>query len=52
MSEIYRLGRHEFRSRLIVGSGKYASFPLQLEATRESGISLCPSWPTGRSRMR
>jgi len=40
MSEGYRLGRHEFRSRLIVGSGKYSSLPLQLEATLASGAEM------------
>jgi thiazole synthase len=40
MTDAVRIGRHEFRSRLIVGSGKYASFPLQLEATKESGAEL------------
>jgi len=40
MSESYRLGRHEFRSRLIVGSGKYSSLPLQLEATLASGAEM------------
>src|SRR5262245_2832112 len=40
MTESYRIGRHEFRSRLIVGSGKYASFALQDEATRESGAEM------------
>ncbi len=40
MSETYRLGSHELRSRLIVGSGKYDSFQTQLEATRASGADL------------
>jgi thiazole synthase len=40
MSEGYRLGRHQFRSRLIVGSGKYSSLPLQLEATLASGAEM------------
>jgi thiazole synthase len=40
MSDAYPIGSHRFRSRLIVGSGKYASFPLQLEATRTSGADL------------
>ena len=40
MSFAYRLGRHEFRSRLIVGSGKYASLEQTLACTRESGAEL------------
>jgi thiazole synthase len=40
MTDAYAIGSHRFRSRLIVGSGKYASFPLQLEATRASGADL------------
>ncbi len=34
------LGEFTFQSRLIVGTGKYESLPLQLEATRESGADL------------
>jgi thiazole synthase len=40
MTDGYRIGQHEFRSRLIVGSGKYASFALQREATKESGAEM------------
>src|SRR5262245_38143074 len=40
VSESYRPGRHELRSRLIVGSGKYSSLPLQLEAPRASGAEM------------
>jgi thiazole synthase len=40
MTATYRIGTHEFRSRLIVGSGKYASFEQQLEATRASGAEM------------
>ena len=40
MSATYKLGSHEFRSRLIVGSGKYASFDLQREATLASGADM------------
>jgi thiazole synthase len=40
MSGSYSLGSHTFTSRLIVGSGKYASFDQQLEATRESGAEM------------
>lgn len=36
----YRLGGFGFRSRLIVGSGKYASLEEQLACTRESGAEL------------
>ncbi len=40
MADTYTLGSHAFHSRLIVGSGKYASFELQLEATRASGAEM------------
>ncbi|MBM4381741.1 MAG: thiazole synthase [Deltaproteobacteria bacterium] len=40
MSETYKLGSHEFRSRLIVGSGKYASLETQLAATEASGAEM------------
>jgi thiazole synthase len=40
MSAGYTLGQHTFRSRLIVGSGKYASLALQREATLASGAEL------------
>jgi thiazole synthase len=36
----YRIGSHEFDSRLIVGSGKYESFELQREATEASGADM------------
>ena len=42
------LGDFTFQSRLIVGTGKYESLPLQLEATRESEPSVTP----GRSFNR
>ena len=38
--ETYQLGTHQFRSRLIVGSGKYDSFETQLEATKVSGADM------------
>ncbi len=40
MAASYSLGSFEFTSRLIVGSGKYASFDQQLEATRASGAEM------------
>ena len=36
----YQLGSFEFDSRLIVGSGKYESFDIQLDATRASGADM------------
>ncbi len=36
----YQLGSFEFDSRLIVGSGKYESFDIQLEATKASGAAM------------
>lgn len=40
MSESYRLGTHEFRSRLIIGSGKYASFEQNRACADESGAEM------------
>jgi len=40
VSDTYTLGSHTFRSRLIVGSGKYASFDLQRRATEASGAEM------------
>jgi thiazole synthase len=40
MSETYALGSHTFRSRLIVGSGKYTSLETQLAATEASGAEM------------
>lgn len=40
MNDSYTLGSHTFRSRLIVGSGKYASLALQRAATEASGADL------------
>ncbi len=36
----YQLGEHTFRSRLIVGSGKYASLELQRAAVEASGAEM------------
>ena len=35
MSDSYTLGSHTFRSRLIIGTGKYASLEQQLACARE-----------------
>ena len=40
MTDSYTLGSFTFRSRLIVGSGKYASLPLQRTATEASGAEM------------
>jgi thiazole synthase len=40
MSETYSLGSHTFRSRLIVGSGKYSDLATQLAATEASGAEM------------
>jgi len=40
MSTSYRLGSHEFRSRLIIGSGKYASFEQNRACADESGAEM------------
>jgi len=38
--EAYRLGSHAFRSRLIVGSGKYSSFEQNLACLEASGAEM------------
>ncbi len=40
MSGSYRLGDHEFQSRLIIGSGKYKSFEENRRALDESGAEM------------
>ena len=40
MSDSYTLGSHTFRSRLIIGTGKYGSLEQQLACTRASGAEL------------
>lgn len=40
MSEILKIGKYEFNSRLIVGSGKYDSFQTTKDATIASGSEL------------
>ncbi len=39
-SESYKLGSHEFRSRLIIGSGKYASFEQNRACADASGAEM------------
>ena len=36
----FRIGNHAFRSRLIIGTGKYESFEQNLECARESGAEM------------
>ncbi len=40
MSDTYTLGSHTFTSRLIIGSGKYASFEQNLECAEASGAEM------------
>jgi thiazole synthase len=40
MSDSYKLGNHEFHSRLIIGSGKYESFEQNLECAEQSGAEM------------
>ncbi|MGP1580888.1 MAG: thiazole synthase [Wolinella sp.] len=40
MEDLLRIGKHQFKSRLIVGSGKYRDFKTTLEATRESEAEI------------
>ncbi len=34
------IGKHEFRSRLIVGTGKYPDFPTMVDALEASGSEI------------
>ena len=40
MADTLKVGPHEFKSRLIVGTGKYATFPLMAEALEASGCDV------------
>jgi thiazole synthase len=40
MSDTFALGRHTFRSRLIIGSGKYESFEQNLACVEASGAEM------------
>ncbi len=40
MPDTLKIGKHEFTSRLIVGTGKYATFPLMAEALEASGAQV------------
>jgi thiazole synthase len=40
MTSTYRIGKREFRSRLIIGSGKYASFAENLACAEASGAEM------------
>ena len=40
MSDILKIGKYEFNSRLIVGSGKYKDFQTTKDATIASGSEL------------
>jgi thiazole synthase len=40
MSDTLKIGKHEFTSRLIVGTGKYETFPLMAQALEASGAQV------------
>ena len=40
MADSYTLGTHSFRSRLIIGSGKYATFEQNRICAEESGAEM------------
>ena len=40
MRDVLRIGGHEFKSRLFVGTGKYATFELMEQALAESGTDV------------
>lgn len=49
-SETFRIGRHQFSSRLIVGTGKYSSYPLMSESLEASGCQ-CITVAVRRERL-
>jgi len=48
--DLLRIGRHRFRSRLIVGTGKYASFELMQQALEAAGAE-CVTVAVRRERL-
>jgi thiazole synthase len=38
--KVLKIGDREYKSRLLVGTGKYESFPIMEEALRESGAEI------------
>ena len=40
MSDVLKIGRFEIKSRLIIGTGKYASFELMREAHEAAGVDM------------
>ncbi len=40
VDKVLKIGNHEYKSRLLVGTGKYESFPIMEEALRESGAEI------------
>ena len=40
MSDVLKIGKYEFKSRLIVGSGKYPDFQTTRDATLTSGAEM------------
>jgi len=49
-SDVLRIGQHTFRSRLIVGTGKYATFELMQEALEAAGAE-CVTVAVRRERL-
>jgi thiazole synthase len=49
-TDTFRLGRHTLQSRLIVGTGKYASYPLMAESLEASGTD-CITVAVRRERL-
>ncbi len=49
-ADVFKIGKHEFRSRLIMGTGRYESFE-QMQATHLAGGTECVTLAVRRERL-
>ena len=49
-ADVFKIGKHEFQSRLIMGTGRYDSFEL-MQATHEAGDTQCVTIAVRRERL-
>ena len=49
-ADVFKIGRHEFKSRLIMGTGRYDSFE-QMQATHQAGGTQCVTIAVRRERL-
>ena len=49
-ADVFRIGKHEFHSRLIMGTGRYESFE-QMQATHLAGGTQCVTLAVRRERL-